>query len=165
MKFFRTSVVLAVLSVLTLPVYAAETVPETVPAVEQGETVTYESDDKNVIVNVTVPAVEQTSPTVVENTETENAEMLPEYATFLLDDYPYQEDDTTLSAAVYRLFGIYHPRTQTVTEYLADGTAVTYQEYVPGLAGLDWYWLFGAALFAIVLWSLFALIGGLMKHG
>ena len=96
MKFFRTSVVLAVLSVLTLPVYAAETVPETAPAVEQGETVTYESDDKNVIVNVTVPAVEQTSPTVVENTEIDSAETLPEYATFLLDDYPYQEDDTCL---------------------------------------------------------------------
>ena len=41
---------------------------------------------------------------------------------------------------------------------------MTYQEYVPGLAGLDWSWLAGVALFSITLWSLFALIGGVAKR-
>ncbi len=36
-------------------------------------------------------------------------------------------------------------------------------EIVPGLAGLDWPWLAGTALFAIMLFCLFKLLGGIWK--
>ena len=64
-----------------------------------------------------------------------------------------------LPAVVRSVFGDYHQRTQTVTETAADGTSVTSTEPVPGLAGLDWYWLSGVFLFTVVLWSFFRFLG------
>lgn len=57
-----------------------------------------------------------------------------------------------------------HPRTQTVTETRTDGTVLTSVECVPGLAGLDWYWLSGVFMFALVLWSFFRFIGVVFKR-
>ena len=70
---------------------------------------------------------------------------------------------SSLGSAVTALFGSYTPRTQTVTEYLSDGTTVSYTEVVPGLAGLDWPWITSVALFAMALYCIFRMIGGLMK--
>lgn len=69
-----------------------------------------------------------------------------------------------LPAIVRSVFGDYHQRTQTVTETAADGTSVTSTEPVPGLAGLDWYWLSGVFLFTIVLWSFFRFLGVVFKR-
>ena len=69
-----------------------------------------------------------------------------------------------LSAVMRSVFGDYHQRTQTVTETAADGTATTSTEPVPGLAGLDWYWLSGVFLFTIVLWSFFRFLGVVFKR-
>ena len=69
-----------------------------------------------------------------------------------------------LPAVVRSVFGDYHQRTQTITETAADGTSVTSTEPVPGLAGLDWYWLSGVFLFTIVLWSFFRFLGVVFKR-
>lgn len=68
-------------------------------------------------------------------------------------------------AVLISVFGDYSPRTYTVTTYLSDGTSVTSSEVVPGLAGLDWYWLSGVCLFAIVLISFFKVVGVVFKRG
>ena len=61
------------------------------------------------------------------------------------------------------LFGEYQPRIYQVTTYLEDGTAVQSEEIVPGLAGLDYNWLAGVALFVMSLYCIFRMIGGLAK--
>lgn len=68
-----------------------------------------------------------------------------------------------LPAVVRSVFGEYQVRTQTVTETAADGTSTTSVEPVPGLAGLDWYWLSGVFLFSLVLWSFFRFLGVVFK--
>ena len=73
-----------------------------------------------------------------------------------------QSGDTAVTSR--SVFGDYHQRTQTVTETAADGTSVTSTEPVPGLAGLDWYWLSGVFLFTIVLWSFFRFLGVVFKR-
>ena len=79
-----------------------------------------------------------------------------------LDSQPV--DESGLPAVVKSVFGEYHPRTQTVTETRTDGTVLTSVECVPGLAGLDWYWLSGVFMFALVLWSFFRFIGVVFKR-
>ena len=95
---------------------------------------------------------------------------LPVFASELVDDtYVTVEPDapegplTALHEAFVSIFGKYTPRTQTVTRHLSDGTEVTYTEYVPGLAGLDLEWLSSVAVFALVVFCVFKLIGGLLK--
>lgn len=73
-------------------------------------------------------------------------------------------DAAGLPAVVRSVFGDYHQRTQTVTETASDGTSVTSTEPVPGLAGLDWYWLSGVFMFTIVLWSFFRFFGVVFKR-
>lgn len=73
-------------------------------------------------------------------------------------------DAAGLPAVVKSVFGEYHQRTQTVTEVVSDGTSVTSTEPVPGLAGLDWYWLSGVFLFTVVLWSFFRFLGVVFKR-
>ena len=73
------------------------------------------------------------------------------------------EDVTGLPGVVKSVFGEYHPRTQTITETRSDGTVLTSVECVPGLAGLDWYWLSGVFMFGLVLWSFFRFLGGVLK--
>lgn len=72
--------------------------------------------------------------------------------------------DSALTSAVKAVLGTYQPRTQTVTYYLSDGTTTTSTEPVPGLAGLDWYWLSGVFLFSLVLWSFFRFLGVVFKR-
>lgn len=59
---------------------------------------------------------------------------------------------------ILSLFGDYVPVTNsTVT---ADGVI---EEVVPGMAGVDWPWLMGVLLFAIVLYSFFRLVGVILR--
>lgn len=70
---------------------------------------------------------------------------------------------TSLISVLEQIFGEYQPRTYSVTTYLSDGTAVSSVEYVPGLAGLDWAWISGVAIFALALYCIFRMIGGLFR--
>lgn len=68
---------------------------------------------------------------------------------------------------IVSLFGSYTP--VTYTEYIyytaADGSVVQdFNEIVAsGLAGVDWPWVMGVFLFAIVLYSLFRILGVFFK--
>lgn len=55
---------------------------------------------------------------------------------------------------IISIFGIYSP---AVT--LVDGSEIA----LSGAAGLDWPWLAGVFLFAIVLYSFFRLVGVLLR--
>ena len=102
--------------------------------------VVQEQDGKTVVVIQQIPAAEPE--------ETTDSDSLLSSA---LDSQPV--DESGLPAVVKSVFGEYHPRTQTVTETRTDGTVLTSVECDPGLAGLDWYWLSGVFMFALVLWS------------
>ena len=74
-------------------------------------------------------------------------------------------EEMTMRDVVVMVLGEYSPRTQTVTQYISDGSSETYTEIVPGVAGMDWAWLSGAALFGLVLFSFFKFVGVLLKNG
>lgn len=93
--------------------------------------------------------------------ESFSQEAVSAYSVSELNEAP--APSSPLSEAVTALFGTYTPRTQTVTQHLEDGSVVTYQEVIPGLAGLDWSWLASVGLFALVLFSLLRMIGGFLK--
>ena len=65
------------------------------------------------------------------------------------------------------LFGSYEPvlTEMGVVVTDVDGYAYldTYEVVASGAAGLDWPWIMGVLLFAIVLWSLFRLLGVFFK--
>ena len=178
--FFRLPALLVVLAVLlgALCVCGAEAVDapgEDAPEPGQSEPVTLETetDDKNIIVNVTLPAAAAPSPEPspepvepVEDVELPEPDpVYPAYSVSALVEVEPPADDTALSAVVASLFGTYTPRTQTVTQYLPDGSAVTSEEYVPGVAGMDWPWLAGVCLFALVLFCFCKMLGGVLRHG
>lgn len=68
---------------------------------------------------------------------------------------------------IVSLFGQYTPVTYSEYFYYtaADGTVL--QDYnavvASGLAGVDWPWIMGVLLFAIVLYSLFRILGVFFK--
>lgn len=68
---------------------------------------------------------------------------------------------------IVNLFGSYDPVTYTEYFYYTapDGSVLSdYNEVVAaGLAGVDWPWVAGVFLFAIVLYSLFRLLGVFFK--
>lgn len=70
-----------------------------------------------------------------------------------------------LAQVVVSIFGEYRPRIETVTSVDDAGVETVSESIVPGLAGLDWPWLFGAVLFSIMLHGFIALIGVVLKHG
>lgn len=70
----------------------------------------------------------------------------------------------TMDKVVVKILGEYQRKTMTVQELDTDGNVLaTSTQYVPGLAGLDWEWIAGAAIFALFLLCLMRLIGGLLK--
>lgn len=92
-------------------------------------------------------------------------DVTPGYSTYSLDDSNPAYDSGTMADLIVRVFGEYQPKTQTVTDHLSDGTSVSYEQYVPGAAGVDWHWVSGVCLFALVLWSFFKLLGVFFKNG
>lgn len=85
-----------------------------------------------------------------------------------LDDLSRSLDDTatpTLAETIRSLFGTYTPRTQTVTTYYDGQPISTEEQIVPGLAGLDYEWIAGVGMFALVTFCLFRLLGGILKNG
>ena len=66
---------------------------------------------------------------------------------------------------IIRLFGEYVPITYDVTVPVSDGSVESYQAVASGLAGVDWEWLAGVLLFAIVLYAFLRLVGVFLKNG
>lgn len=89
--------------------------------------------------------------------------MIIEYTHSSTADDPAQTDRSPLMEAVSDLLGEYQPRTCTVSTHLPDGSVVETVELVPGLAGLDYMWLAGFGLFALSLYCVFRMIGGVLK--
>ena len=97
-------------------------------------------------------------------------EMDTSYRTFSvssLDDVasapPYGAADTMDQVGV-KVLGAYQRRTMTVQEMDTEGNVLaTSTQYVPGLAGLDWEWIAGAALFGLMILCVMRTIGGLLK--
>lgn len=84
------------------------------------------------------------------------------------DSFSRSPDDTvtpTLAETIRSLFGTYTPRTQTVTTYYDGQPISTEEQIIPGLAGLDYEWLAGVGMFALVTFCLFRLLGGIVKNG
>lgn len=96
-------------------------------------------------------------------------ESYPSYAVMSLDEedpaVASDPEERTMKDVVVMVLGEYSPRTQTVTQYLSDGSSDSYTEIVPGVAGMDWEWISGAALFGIVLFSFFKFVGVLLRNG
>jgi len=72
---------------------------------------------------------------------------------------------STLSQVIRDLFGTYTPRTQTVTTYYDGQTISVDEQVIPGIAGMDWEWIAGICIFALMLWCLFRLLGGVVRYG
>ena len=68
----------------------------------------------------------------------------------------------TMRTLIEMIFGIYTPVTTDVFDAAGGyvGTTVAH-----GAAGVDWTYIGGVALFAIVLWSFFRLLGVVIRHG
>ena len=141
------------------------------PAESSPAEVTTVADENGVIVNVVLPAADpadQESEAGDGESTSDEFSLLPETAAVTGDSTSNADAAAPLDgfpAMVVSLFGEYTPKTYSVTTYLSDGSTVTTTEYVPGLAGLDWPWLAGVVLFALVLWSFFRLLGGVLRHG
>lgn len=63
---------------------------------------------------------------------------------------------------VISLFGSYEP-VMTTESHLVGDALEEIQVVASGMAGVDWAWLAGVALFAIVLYSFFRLVGVLLR--
>lgn len=63
---------------------------------------------------------------------------------------------------IFNIFGTYTP--VMTDSYTTDG-AFNGTVVASGMAGVDWPFVLGVLLFAVVLYSFFRLIGGLIKNG
>lgn len=63
---------------------------------------------------------------------------------------------------ILSLFGAYEP-VMTVETHVVVDVAQTVEVVAAGVAGVDWPWVAGVLLFAIVLYSFFRLVGVLLK--
>lgn len=63
---------------------------------------------------------------------------------------------------IISIFGSYEPIMTTEVHVVGD-TLEELQVVASGMAGVDWAWLAGVALFAIVLYSFLRLVGVLLR--
>lgn len=63
---------------------------------------------------------------------------------------------------IISIFGSYEP-VMTAEVHIVGDTLEEFQVVASGMAGVDWAWLAGVALFAIVLYSFFRLVGVLLR--
>ena len=71
--------------------------------------------------------------------------------------------DVLLKDLIVDLFGPYEPQTETITQSLSDGSTVTVEQRIPGIAGLDYEWFAALCLFGLMLYCFFRLLGGVFK--
>lgn len=62
---------------------------------------------------------------------------------------------------IVRIFGTYSP---VMTDVFDETGAYVGSEVAAGMAGVDWTYVLGVLLFAIVLWSFFRLLGVILNH-
>lgn len=79
-------------------------------------------------------------------------------------DEPAVPSDSFLKDVLVELFGPYEQQSETVTELLPDGSSVTYERLITGVAGLDYEWLASVGLFALVVFCFFRIVGGVLKQ-
>lgn len=129
------------------PVYPIPDTPVVAPGLQQ------------VPGNITQVGIEETP--AAETHQIFTITTIPEFALALMES----DAGNTMSQVVRDLFGTYTPRIQTVTTYM-DGEPIAVEEqYVPGVAGMDWEWIAGFTVFLLMLYCLFRLLGGSVKYG
>ena len=167
-----TVMLCAVLPVSALAEEVTEPTSTETPVAEEPVEVITETTDQGVVVNVNLPAATVEEPAEDPASDPESVEapaVASTYSVTALDeigsDAAEDPEQQTMKDVVVMVLGDYSPRTQTVTQYLSDGTAETYTEIVPGVAGMDWEWISGAGLFGLVLFSFLKLVGVLLKNG
>lgn len=101
----------------------------------------------------TVPAVEDHQVFTITT--------IPEFALAALES----DAGNTMAQVVRDLFGTYTPRVQVVSTYVDGEVVSTEEQYVPGVAGMDWEWIGGFIVFLLMLYCLFRLLGGSVKYG
>lgn len=62
------------------------------------------------------------------------------------------------------IIGTYTPVTYEVTTELSDGTLSSYDAVASGMAGVDWPWVISAAIYALFIYCIFRLIGGIFRR-
>ncbi len=112
---------------------------------------------------MTVPAFAAEGQVSSDTYVTVESSDFPEIPVIVHDLLSDGESRSAFVTALESIFGEYQPQTYTVTTYLPDGSSVTSVEVVPGLAGLDYSWIAGVGLFALFLFCLLKLIGGVVK--
>ena len=104
------------------------------------------------------PPVEDTPP-VEEEHQMFTVTTIPEFARAAVES----DAGNTMASIVRDLFGRYTPKVQTVSTYVDGELASAEEQYVPGVAGMDWEWIAGFAVFLLMLYCLFRLLGGSVK--
>lgn len=164
-RFIALLFALALCCALCVPVFAADDeaalsdeAADSVPVAV--ETVT---DDKQVVFNVVMPSGDSSAAETSEDSSV-GAESVDgaAYSTYALNAAA-APSESSIPAVLVSLFGEYQPRTQTVTEHLADGSTVEYTQIVDGVAGIDWTWIASVSLFAMFLYCLLRMIGGCLR--
>lgn len=164
-RFFALYTVLVLL--LSFPVHAVEsdnlepTEGETPVSVE-----TTTTEENGVIVNVTLPPQAQSESLADSESVSLDSQTVQVVSISPPTLYSAGASDSAAPAmadVVVQILGTYQPKTYTVDEYNAQGELVsTSVQYVPGLAGLDYHWISGATIFALFLFCLLKMVGGLL---
>lgn len=143
-----------------VPVDPAPVVPET-PVVVPDPLPVYPIPDTSVVSPGLIYESGAGAAPAAEDHQVFTITTIPEFALAALES----DSANTMSQVVRDLFGTYTPRIQTVTTYM-DGEPIAVEEqYVPGVAGMDWEWIGGFAVFLLMLYCLFRLLGGSVKYG
>lgn len=154
------AVLVVVLLFVSIPAMAAEDVPE--------------SDPTGDVPSIDVPVISGVDPGVVSVPDeisgsvfnfdlNFNGASQPTIYTSSYTTVPVEGPRDGLAGLVSSIFGVYTPRTYQ-TDTVVDGVVVdSVEQYVPGLAGLDYEWLAGVVLFAIMLFCFLKMVGGLLK--
>jgi len=153
-----------------------ELIGEEIPADDPVSVETMTTEEEGVTVNVTIeqPAAAAAAPEDDEAALVEDGEIAADdpasVRTFSVTSLDVLEDPQSgdvpqvMVDVIESVLGEYQRMTYTVTVVDSDGTVVgTSTEYVPGLAGLDYCWLAGAALFLVFFTGCFKLLGGLIR--
>lgn len=72
-------------------------------------------------------------------------------------------ETSTMQDIFTAIFGTYTPVTSDSAVAAADGSVTIVTEVASGMAGVDWPYVLGVLLFAVVLYSFFRLVGAILK--
>ena len=118
---------------------------------QEGQVITASGD---VIDYADYDAYYEENPSALPQDTSSGAVYIRSYTADTADD-----QEGSMKYVVRSIFGDYTPVTESVTTYLADGSAVTSTQVVAGVAGVDWPFICGVALFSILLYSFLRLLG------